>query len=340
LLGKDRKRHLARVIAGCVEQTASLIDTSKYAQKYVSGCLSFSEADIPEKQKKEIMGAFEKTIFCGLDKSQYDILWIEHLDKSRLELNFLIPTVELTSGKRFQPYFDPADRKRVDAFQTFINATYGFSDPHDPARSQTLLAPRDISCKRQEAARKVTEFILYNIQNKTIKTRNDIINLLVKSGIEVSRQTSKSISIRKPNSNVNIRLQGTIYQSGFDSSTTKKAQNVFANLFDETRLQRMQSARCTLTSMIENKSEYHHKRYHRKENSNGQVSPVLKFIRAIQEKIRIAIKNNRVSSKCPIQRQTKNGYIMPAIQQGHSARASNKKNGGAGKSTRHFSRRH
>ena len=39
-------------------------------------------------------------------KNQYSILWVEHQDKGRLELNFVIPNMELQSGKRLQPYYD------------------------------------------------------------------------------------------------------------------------------------------------------------------------------------------------------------------------------------------
>ncbi|EEZ6074964.1 relaxase/mobilization nuclease domain-containing protein, partial [Escherichia coli O6] len=51
-------------------------------------------------------------------KNQYSILWVEHQDKGRLELNFVIPNMELQSGKRLQPYYDRADRPRIDAWQT------------------------------------------------------------------------------------------------------------------------------------------------------------------------------------------------------------------------------
>ncbi|WP_149022820.1 relaxase/mobilization nuclease domain-containing protein, partial [Salmonella enterica] len=42
--------------------------------------------------------------------NQYSILWVEHQDKGRLELNFVIPNMELQTGKRLQPYYDRADR--------------------------------------------------------------------------------------------------------------------------------------------------------------------------------------------------------------------------------------
>ena len=56
--------------------------------------------------------------FPGLDKDQYQILWVQHQDKvnqdtgeTRLELNFVIPNVELT-GKRLQPFYAPVDLDR------------------------------------------------------------------------------------------------------------------------------------------------------------------------------------------------------------------------------------
>ena len=46
-----------------------------------------------------------------MSSDQYRVLWVEHRDKvneetgeSRLELNFLIPNVEVNSGKRLQPF--------------------------------------------------------------------------------------------------------------------------------------------------------------------------------------------------------------------------------------------
>jgi hypothetical protein len=57
--------------------------------------------------------------FPGLDKDQYQILWVQHQDKvnqtqeTRLELNFVIPNVELSTGKRLQPFYAPVDLDRV-----------------------------------------------------------------------------------------------------------------------------------------------------------------------------------------------------------------------------------
>ena len=102
LLGKDRDREDARLDRGDPEQMIQLIDSSQFAQKYTSGVLSFAERDLDEHQKQQIMDSFERTLLPGLDKDQYSVLWVQHQDKDRLELNFVVANVELQSGKKPQ----------------------------------------------------------------------------------------------------------------------------------------------------------------------------------------------------------------------------------------------
>ncbi|KUW04006.1 hypothetical protein AWF53_27145 [Escherichia coli] len=40
--------------------------------------------------------------------------------------------MELQTGKRLQPYYDRADRPRIDAWQTLVNHHYGLHDPNAP----------------------------------------------------------------------------------------------------------------------------------------------------------------------------------------------------------------
>ena len=138
LLGRQRDRPLATLLRGDADETEALINSSLYAKKYTSGCLSFEEGNIDDAQKQALMDSFETCLFAGLDFDQYNCLWVEHLDKGRLELNFVIPNIELTTGKRLQPYYHAADTKRVDAWRTIQNLTYGFSDPDDPFKRQLL----------------------------------------------------------------------------------------------------------------------------------------------------------------------------------------------------------
>ena len=63
MLGKDREREHARVLSGDVELTSAIIDSSRFAKKYTSGCLSFAEADLSDDAKKQIMADYEHCLF-------------------------------------------------------------------------------------------------------------------------------------------------------------------------------------------------------------------------------------------------------------------------------------
>ena len=117
LLGKDRARDGATLDRGDPDAIQDLIDSSPYAKKYTSGVLSFEESDLDRTTKDKIMSSFEKALLPGLDADQYSCLWVEHRDKGRLELNFVVPNVELLSGKRLQPYFEKADKPRINAWK-------------------------------------------------------------------------------------------------------------------------------------------------------------------------------------------------------------------------------
>ncbi|MCQ8827487.1 relaxase/mobilization nuclease domain-containing protein, partial [Escherichia coli] len=66
---------------------------------------------------------------------------VEHQGKGRLELNFVIPSMELRTGKRLQPYYARADRPRIDAWQTLVIRHYGLHDASAAERRRTLPLP-------------------------------------------------------------------------------------------------------------------------------------------------------------------------------------------------------
>lgn len=138
LLGKDRDREHAKILQGNPELTERLADNLDFKNRYTVGVLSFEETDISDTAKREIMADFEKSLLAGLDQDQYNICWIEHRDKDRLELNFVIPNVELTTGKRLQPYYDRADRPLVENWKQVINHRYNLSDPTTHAKPKRL----------------------------------------------------------------------------------------------------------------------------------------------------------------------------------------------------------
>jgi len=219
LLGKDRQREGAKVLSGDPELSRSIAESLEFKNRYTVGCLSFEEREISPKAKIEIMEKFEKTIFAGMEKDQYNITWIEHSDKNRVELNFFMPNVELRTDKRLQPYYDRADRPLTDNFQTVINHEYGLSDPHAFEKKQLLKIDLDTPRPVAEFKKDVHELILNHVAKGEIKSQENLVEIFTNAGLEVSRATGKSISIKNPDGGRNIRFDGELYGKEFYEQT-------------------------------------------------------------------------------------------------------------------------
>lgn len=224
LMGKNRDREHAQVIRGDLEQTVELINGLNFARNYTCGCLSFAESDITSNQKADIMNTFEDMVFAGLDHDQFNITWVEHKDKGRLELNFLIPNVELQSGKRYQPYYHRAERKMMNAFQHFVNAHYQFKDPHDPRNKSALTLPRDLPKNKEQVHKVITSGLVSMAESGLVKDRTDVIQALQESGFEIAREAKSFISIKHPDGGRNIRLKGALYAKNFRAGTELRAR--------------------------------------------------------------------------------------------------------------------
>lgn len=264
LLGKDRQREGASVLQGKPEEVRELIDASPYAKKYTSGVLSFAEADLPPGQREKLMASFERVLMPGLDKDQYSILWVEHSDKGRLELNFLIPNTELLTGKRLQPYYDRADRPRIDAWQTVVNGSLGLHDPNAPENRRALVTPSALPKTKQEAAEAITRGLLALASSGELKTRQDVTEALTAAGFDVVRTTKNSISIADPDGGRNIRLKGAIYEESFNAGEGFRAAiEGAAAEYRRDAESRIQRARAVCKSGTERKREENQRRHQR-----------------------------------------------------------------------------
>ena len=264
LLGKDRQREGASVLQGKPEEVRELIDASPYVKKYTSGVLSFAEADLPPGQREKLMASFERVLMPGLDKDQYSILWVEHTDKGRLELNFLIPNTELLTGRRLQPYYDRVDRPRIDAWQTIVNGRLGLHDPNAPENRRALVTPSGLPKTKHEAAEAITRGLLTLASYGELKNRQDVTEALERSGFEVVRTTKNSISIADPDGGRNIRLKGAIYEQSFNAGEGLRAEIESAGeryrADAERRIQRARSVCQTGTGRKREENQQRHPR--------------------------------------------------------------------------------
>ena len=213
LLNHRIKDKTAFVLKGSEAVTRQIVSNITKKQKLCIGCLSFEESDIDLDTKQKIIDEFETLLF-GEYKKRLNILWVQHIDKGRLELNFAIPKIDLESGMSFNPYYDKADRALIDAWQNYINLKFGFSDPKDPAKAHMLQGSRkEIGVTKDyiELEKILTEKFI----NQEFSCRDDILKALRDSNIEVSRVGKDYISIKLPNTKKAKRFKGDIFSEEF-----------------------------------------------------------------------------------------------------------------------------
>lgn len=216
LLNERREQGTAKVLKGDDKLTRELINSISNKQKVCAGVLSFSEnADqINEQTKKDIMESFEKALLTDQMKGRYNILWVEHSDKNgRLELNFVIPKIDLESQKSFNPYYHKADLKRIDCWKDIQNIQHGLSDPKDPSRERALQAPT----KKREMIKDYLELekIIESQIGTTINSKSDLLEFLKGAEIEVTRNGKDYISVKLQDQAKAKRLKGSIYSDEF-----------------------------------------------------------------------------------------------------------------------------
>ena len=271
LLGEDREREYSQVLSGDVELTAQLIDSSPFAKKYTSGCLSFYEHDLSDQDKQKIMQNFEECLFPGLDKDQYQILWVQHQDKvnqdtgeTRLELNFVIPNVELSTGKRLQPFYAPVDLDRVDLFKQITNTEHSLYDPDDPEHRQLFLNKKNLPKDIKDFKAQLHQRVYRAVANGEVADRQELVQWLESNQINVTRQVKNSISIENPYEGAKrpIRLEGEIYEQGF-RATGEYRQEVQQRIaeYRGTASERYRANVTDYQRQLEYKSKYHSDRY-------------------------------------------------------------------------------
>ena len=270
LLGRDGNREGATLDRGSPAVIEALIDSSPYAKKYTSGVLSFAEADLPRATKDKLMSDFEKALLPGLEGNQYAVLWVEHRDKGRLELNFVVPNIELQSGKRLQPYFHKADNPRLDAWRTVVNGELKLHDPDDPLNRQAVITPKDLPRAHKEAAQAITDGLLRMAGAGEIQSRDDVRKALQGAGFSVVRETKNSLSIADPDGGRNIRLKGVLYEQDFRHGEGLRAElEAAGQRYREASERRVHEARESYLRGVEIKRGENERRYCRAQPEHG-----------------------------------------------------------------------
>jgi hypothetical protein len=100
----------ALVVRGDPPTTKRVINSLDNKQRFCSGAMTFEEMLSLDKCNEHI-NELEAVVSAGLPKDSVDMLIVRHTDKSRTELHFDIPEVDLLTGRQMTVYFDARDRR-------------------------------------------------------------------------------------------------------------------------------------------------------------------------------------------------------------------------------------
>lgn len=257
---KNKPDDHAKILKGDADLSQKIAESTSFKNQYTAGCLSFEETELSDQHKHEIMDKFEKTFFKGLESEQYNICWIQHTDKNRIELNFFIPNVELSTQKRLQPYFDRADRPLAENFKQVINYEYKLTDPNHPTKKQMMIHRQDLPNEKKEALKAIESGLIHQIQQNKIQNRDDVIQTLEQAGFEIARINKQSLSIKTQGQN--LRLKGDMFNEHFRVSQdfrqelTRKVER-----YEQEHQRSYREAQEKLRDSIKRRGQYFRRRY-------------------------------------------------------------------------------
>jgi len=269
----SRKEHPPEVLRGDPKLTAALINSIERRWKFTSGVLAWHpDDDVNEAQERDVMDAFEHVAFAGLEADQRHILWVRHRHAGHHELHFLIPRMELSSGKDFNAC-PPGWQKDFAVFRDIFNWREGWARPDDPARARDFLPDkadllhaqaarwnREIkSSNRDEAKATITELLKSKLAQGDIKSREDVLHLLKEEGLHISRAGKDYIGVLVPASGLRVRLKGGIFAETWkpkEQSTEEEVRPVKLELS-----KRIASLEEELERVLEKRKRINRKRY-------------------------------------------------------------------------------
>lgn len=223
---KENEQDFIRVLSGTDKQDLlnfnKTIINKNLKNPYVAGVLSFEEENIPEAEKFEIINNFEQMAFAGISEEyRPPIMWVEHRDKGRLELNYLTFNA-LTTGRAFTVFLDERDRRLFNDFSEIINYEQNLSSPFDDftdIQKKRMVEPpgKTLPAEKKALVEGLNNRLCSLILERKITNKAELIEYLKeKEGFKINRIAKNTVSIITPLDDTPVRLKGDIFQDGRD----------------------------------------------------------------------------------------------------------------------------
>jgi hypothetical protein len=274
-----RQENPPEVLRGDPDMTRDLINSIDRQWKFTAGVLSWHPDDmITPEQEERVMSDFEALAFAGLEPDQRTILWVRHSHAGHHELHFVIPRLDLASGKDFNPC-PPGWQKYFDVFRDLHNHREGWARPDDPARAR-LHTPEHADLhrarlirwgktpgkdERAEAKNAIHTYLAAKMEQGLVRNREDVLFTLREAGLEINRAGKEYITVKDPESGEKLRLKGGMYAEHWTfahSGRTAQSQDGEGRPGDrEPDPETVRELERELVRLIESRAAYNRKRY-------------------------------------------------------------------------------
>ncbi|MFA8441797.1 mobilization relaxase [Yoonia sp.] len=209
------------VLHGNPDHTRDLIDASPNKWSYTAGVISFADSDDPSlAAQQEAIELFEALAFAGLDRDQYDCLWVRHSHEGNVELHFCTPRLELSTGKALN-IAPPGHERAFSSLRDLMNKTHGWADPLDPERAREVRATIEAPTRAQ-GREALHDWILDQISVGIITDRASMIDVLVDAGFEIPRASKNYITAKDPDTGERWRLKGEIFHDDWQAEPPRR----------------------------------------------------------------------------------------------------------------------
>lgn len=271
-----RQEEPPQVLRGDPDMTRELIDSQDRVWKFTAGVLSWAPGEnVTPEQENVLMNDFESVAFAGLKPDQFDILWVRHAHAGHHELHFVIPRMELYTGKAFNPC-PPGWQKDFDVFRDLHNWREGWARPDDPERARAykpahtdLARARDIRWGKTtpnntnaDPRKLIHDYIAQRIEAGIVTNRAELVQSLHEAGLSTPRTGKNYITVMDPDSWTRFRMKGGIYSEHwrFENQAPGQDQRGPQNL-GTNNAERIRELAAQLKRVIKKRAEYNQGRY-------------------------------------------------------------------------------
>lgn len=207
------------ILCGSPGLTIAMINSITRKHKYVAGAIAFHDIERPNREQiMNVVARFKETVCPGLDANNFNSLFVLHRDKGNTEIHFVVPSLELTTGRRLSIHPPgPRNISLYDAFTKVTNHELGYNQViADPLKLELSDFERRVAEGQRDHSNKrhLHKHLALEIRRGVITNRDQLCEHLEEQfGVTITRRGSDYISVKFPNSAKAKRMRGPLYHA-------------------------------------------------------------------------------------------------------------------------------